>query len=103
MQKPVGRFRAPIHPGAILKEDLMEPYGLSMNQLAKDLKIPANRISQIIRGKRAVSADTSIRLGRYFGFSPGYWHNMQKHFEFECVRRSSQAQIEKQIRPREAA
>jgi len=96
------RLRAPAHPGRILKEDLLDPLGLSVNRLAAELGIPANRLSQIVNGKRAITPDTSIRLGRYFGFTAEFWHNMQKHYEFELVRRSSQARIERVIRPREA-
>ena len=103
MDKKFGRFRPPIHPGTILKEELMEPLGLSINSLARELKIPANRLSQIIRGRRAVTADTSLRMARYFGFSPEHWHNLQKHYEFELARRARQAEIERTVRPRNAA
>ena len=96
-------FRLPVHPGRILKEDLLEPLGMSVNRLATALKVPANRINQIVHGRRAVSPDTSIRLGRYFGFSLQYWHNLQKHYEFELSRRSCQADIERKVRPRQAA
>lgn len=96
-------FRTPIHPGRILKEDLLEPLGMSVNQLAVQLRVPANRLHQVVHGRRAITPDTSIRLGRYFGFSPEFWHNMQKHYEFELARRSSQAGIERQIKPRRAA
>ena len=95
--------RSPIHPGRILKEDLLDPLGLSVNRLAAALRVPANRLSQIIRGRRAITQDTSIRLGRYFGFSAEFWHNLQKHYEFEIARRSSLARIERLVRPRQAA
>ncbi len=96
-------FRPPIHPGRILKEDLLDPLHLSVNQLALGLRVPANRLGQIVHGRRAITPDTSIRLGRYFGFSREYWHNMQKHYEFELARRSCQARIARQIKPRQAA
>ncbi len=96
-------FRPPIHPGRVLKEDLLDPLGISINKLATELRVPANRLSQIIQGRRAITPDTSLRLGRYFGFSPEYWHNMQKHYEFEQAKRSSQARIHREVRPREAA
>ena len=97
------RPRHATHPGRILKEDLLDPLGISLNKLAAALRIPANRLSQIVSGRRAITPDTSIRLGRYFGFSSEYWHNIQKHYEFERTRRSSQGRIERAVRPREAA
>jgi addiction module HigA family antidote len=97
------KYREPIHPGIILKADLLDPYGLSINQLAKELHVPANRLSMIISGKRGISPDTSLRLSRYFGFSPEYWLNMQSHYDLELIRRQSMKKIEKEIKPREAA
>ncbi len=97
------KLRPPVHPGRILKEDLLDPLGISVNRLAAELRVPANRLNQIIHGRRAITPDTSLRLGRYFGFSPDYWHNMQKHYEFELARRSFQARIERTVRPRKAA
>ena len=97
------RLRPPVHPGLILKEDLLVPIGISVNKLAGELRIPANRLSQIVNGRRAITPDTSIRLGRYFGFSAEYWHNMQKHYEFELVRRSSLSRIERDVPPGRAA
>ncbi len=94
------RFRKPIHPGAILREDLLKPLGISVNQLAKALHVPANRLNQIINGKRGITPDTSLRLGRYFGFSPEYWWNLQTHYELELARRSSMQRIESEIEPR---
>ncbi|SRR5712692_2072184 len=103
MTKQNRRLRPPIHPGKILKEDLLDPLRISVNRLASELRVPANRLNQIVHGQRAVTPDTSIRLGRYFGFSPDYWHNMQKRYEFELTRRSAQARIERDVRPRRAA
>ena len=97
------RLRMPVHPGAILKVDLLDPLGMSINQLAKELRVPANRLSQIVRGKRGITADTSLRLARYFGFSPEYWLNMQAHYDLEVIRRQSIKKIEREIQPREAA
>ncbi len=98
-----GKLRPPVHPGRILKEDLLDELGLSINRLAIELRVPANRLSQIVNGRRSITPDTSIRLGRYFGFSNEYWHNLQKHYDFEVVRRSSERHIEREVRPREAA
>ena len=97
------KLRPPVHPGAILKLDLLDSLGMSINQLAKELRVPANRLSQIARGNRGITADTSLRLARYFGFSPEYWLNMQAHYDLEIVRRQSNGKIEREIKPREAA
>jgi len=102
MPQPL-KYRAPVHPGVILKLDLLDPLGLSVNQTARALRVPANRLNQIVRGARAITPDTSLRLGRYFGFSPDYWLRLQMHYEFELARRTSLAKIERQIRPRKAA
>jgi addiction module HigA family antidote len=97
------RYRAPTHPGKILKEDLLDPLGMSINQLAKALCVPANRLSQIVRGKRAITPDTSLRLARYFGFTAEYWLNLQTHRDLELARRRSLRRIEGEIKPRAAA
>jgi antitoxin HigA-1 len=97
------KYRNPVHPGVVLKADLLDPLGMSINKLAKELHVPANRLSQIISGKRGISPDTSLRLARYFGFSPEYWMNMQTQYDLEITRRQSLQQIEKQIKPRKAA
>jgi addiction module HigA family antidote len=98
-----GKLRPPVHPGTILKLDLLEPLGMSINRLAYELRVPANRLSQIVRGKRGITADTSLRLARYFGFSHEYWLNMQAHYDLEVIRRQSIAKIEREIKPRVAA
>ena len=97
------KFPPPVHPGAVLKTDLLEPLGMSINRLAKELRVPANRLSQIVRGERKITADTSLRLARYFGFTPEYWLNMQAHYDLELVRRQSIQRIEREIKPRAAA
>ncbi len=101
--KKAAKFRDPVHPGMILKADLLEPLEMSVNRLAAELHVPANRLSQIINGKRGISPDTSLRLARYFGFTPEYWLNMQAQYDLEIIRRQSMRQIEKEIKPREAA
>jgi antitoxin HigA-1 len=101
--KKTGKYRDPVHPGVVLKADLLEPLGMSVNKLATQLHVPANRLSQIISGKRGISPDTSLRLARYFGFTPEYWLNMQAQYDLEVIRRQSMRQIEKDIKPREAA
>ena len=101
--KKAAKYRDPVHPGTVMKADLLEPLGMSVNKLAAELHVPANRLSQIISGKRGISPDTSLRLSRYFGFTPEYWLNMQAQYDLEVIRRQSMRQIEKEIKPREAA
>ena len=101
--KKAAKYRDPVHPGVVLKADLLEPLGMSVNRLAAKLHVPANRLSQIISGKRGISPDTSLRLARYFGFTPEYWLNMQAQYDLEVIRRQSMRKIEKEIKPREAA
>ncbi|HUI43643.1 MAG TPA: HigA family addiction module antitoxin [Terriglobia bacterium] len=78
--------RTPIHPGEILADEL-KAIGLSGAQLGRTLGVPANRISQIIAGRRAITADTALRLARYFGTSPDLWMNLQKTYELDLARR----------------
>jgi antitoxin HigA-1 len=73
----------PIHPGEILKEEFLGPLGLSQYRLAKDTSVPPRRINEIVRGMRAISADTALRLGRYFGTSEPFWLNLQTHYDLE--------------------
>ncbi len=76
--------RIPIHPGKHLAEEL-EALGISANQLAKDLGIPTNRLTEIIRGNRGISGDTALRLGRWFGTGPDIWMNLQKNYELRVA------------------
>ena len=71
----------PIPPGEILREEFMRPLGITVTALARDIAVPANRISQIVNGKRALSADTALRLGKYFGVSPEIWLDLQSEYE----------------------
>ena len=71
----------PIFPGEILREDFLEPLGISINQLSRDLSVPPNRISEIVNGKRAITADTALRLERYFGIEAQFWLNLQTEFD----------------------
>lgn len=86
--------RTPIHPGEILADEL-EEINLSAAKLARHLEVPANRISQIIAGKRNISADTALRLGRYFGTTPDFWMNLQKTYELDLARTEVGDQIER--------
>ena len=93
----------PVHPGEVLKEDVLKPLGMSVNQLAKSLAVDAATLHEIIRGRRSITADTALRLSRYLGTSAEVWMNIQTRYDLEVARRSSQKQIEKAIKPREEA
>lgn len=73
----------PIHPGEILIEEFLKPLGISQYRLAKDINVPAIRISEIIHGKRSISANTALRLSKYFSNSPEFWLNLQGHYDLE--------------------
>jgi len=87
----------PIHPGEILLEDFMKPLGVSINRLARDVVVPPGRISAIVNGKRAITADTALRLGKYFGISPGVWMGLQADYELRIAQRSIGAEVEKRV------
>jgi len=75
----------PIHPGEILKEEFLGPMGISQYRLAKDISVPPRRINEIVHGKRAISADTALRLGRFFAMSPQFWLNLQTRYDLEVT------------------
>ncbi len=79
----------PIHPGVTLHEDFMKPFGLSANGLSKALGIPQNRVSEIVRGRRGITADTALRLECAFGVSAAFWLNLQSHYELEVAARDA--------------
>lgn len=83
-----------VHPGEILGDELSE-LGISARQLALQIKVPANRITQIIRGQRGISGDTALRLGRWFGTGPELWMNLQKTYELNLARREVGSEVEK--------
>jgi len=93
----------PVHPGEILGEELLKELGLSEYRLAKDIGVPALRINQIVKGKRAITADTALRLGRYFGTSAEMWINMQAHYDLEMARDRLESRIKREVRQRRAA
>ena len=75
----------PIHPGEILMEEFLEPMGISQYRLAKDISVPPRRINEIVHGKRSITADTALRLGRFFGMSPQFWLNLQTRHDLEVT------------------
>jgi antitoxin HigA-1 len=92
------RKMAPIHPGEVLQADFLEPLGVSQYRLAQDISVPARRINEIVHGKRAVSADTALRLARYFGTSERFWLNLQARFDLEQQRDVLGARLAKEVR-----
>ena len=96
-----GRKQAPLHPGEILKLEFLEPMGLSQNKLAIALRVPARRINEIVLGKRSITADTALRLGRYFGMSPQFWLGLQMDYELDVAEDAVSEKIEAEITPME--
>ena len=79
---------SPIHPGEILMEDFIEGFGITQNKLAVEIGVPPRRINEIVHGKRGITADTAIRLARYFGTSEEFWMNLQANYELRMRRRA---------------
>jgi addiction module HigA family antidote len=91
--------RRPVHPGEMLREEFMKPLGLSINGLALELHVPATRISEIVNERRGITADTALRLARYFEMSPDFWMNVQKDYELILTRQKS-SHSARQVLPR---
>ena len=90
----------PVHPGEILREDFMKPLGLTINRLALDLHVPATRVGEIVHERRRITADTALRLARYFKTNPEFWLNLQNFFDLEIERRSGTVvEIERHVHP----
>jgi antitoxin HigA-1 len=99
---PQRRKLPPIHPGELLRDEL-EEIGVSLNGLARALRVPMNRISALVNGKRSITADTAMRLARYFGASPQYWLNLQSAYDLEVAALKIGSKIEREVLPRNAA
>ena len=94
----MGKKRAPpIHPGEVLLEEYLEPLGLSQYRLAKELSVPPRRINEIVHGKRSISADTALRLARYFGTSERFWLNLQTHYDLEVEKDRLAGRLEVEV------
>jgi addiction module HigA family antidote len=89
----------PIKPGEILREDFMDQLGISINKLSRELSVPPNRISEIVNGKRAITADTALRLQRYFGVEAQFWLNLQTEYDLRMMKRKIWTDIERRIIP----
>ena len=91
---------SPVHPGEILREDFMKPLGLSVNRLAIELHVPATRIGEIVNERRRITAETALRLARYFKNNAEFWLNLQNFYDLECERRAGKIlEIDRQVQP----
>jgi len=90
---------APVHPGEVLLEEFLKPMELSQNRLAIDIGVPARRINEIVLGKRRVSADTALRLGRYFEMSPQFWLGLQMDYDLDIEEDKLGTRLEREVRP----
>jgi len=95
-----GARMPPLHPGEMLREDFMKPLGLSSNALAMKLRVPVTRISEIVRERRGITADTALRLARYFSMSAEFWMRLQMDFDLELAADAEETAIHEEIRPR---
>lgn len=89
----------PIHPGEILSEEFLGPMRISQSRLARDINVPHRRINEICRGKRGITPDSALRLGRYFGTSPEFWLNLQQRYDLERLKDRIEDRLEAEIRP----
>jgi addiction module HigA family antidote len=89
---------APIHPGVILLEEFLEPMNISQYRLAKDINVHPRRINEIIHGRRSISADTALRLSRYFGLSERFWLNLQSRYDLETEKDKLEGRLEKEVK-----
>lgn len=89
----------PIHPGEVLLKEFLEQFGISQYRLAKDIGVTPRRINEIVHGRRAISADTALRLSQYFGMEAQFWMNLQSRYDMEVTRDRLQEKIKKEVRP----
>lgn len=97
----MGKKLKPVHPGEILHEEFMKPLGLSMNKLALDLRVPVTRIADIVGERRGITADTALRLARYFKNAPVFWMNLQTRYDLEVAQDEFAAKVERDVQPLE--
>lgn len=93
------RKQEPIHPGEILLEEFLRPLGISQYRLAKDVSVPARRINEIVHGKRSITADTALRLSRYFGMTEQFWMNLQTRHDLELEKDRLGSRLENEVQP----
>lgn len=89
----------PLHPGEVLRAEFLEPMGLSQNKLAMEIKVPARRINEIVKGRRRITANTALRLARYFRMSPEFWLGLQMDYDLDLETDRSESKIESEIEP----
>jgi len=99
----MARKLKPVHPGEILREEFMKPLGLSMNKLALDLRVPVTRIAEIVHQRRGITADTALRLARYFKTAPIFWMNLQVRYQLEVAEDEQADKVARDVQPLEAA
>ena len=97
-----GRRLAPVHPGEILRDDFLGPMRLSVYMLAQAIKVSRSRVNDIVLGRRGITADTALRLARYFGTSPDFWMNLQARYDLDLAERTLRRQIEREVAPHAA-
>jgi len=97
-----GKRLEPIHPGETLREEFLQPMGISVYKLAQAIKAPRSRINDIVRERRAITTDTALRLARYFGTTPEFWLNLQTRYELDLANRDLRQKIEHEVEPRMA-
>ncbi len=95
----MARLLEPIHPGEILREEFLKPMGISINRLARDIVVPPGRISEIVNGKRGITADTALRLARFFGTSPEVWLGLQAEYDLRVAKQTIGKEIEQRVHP----
>jgi addiction module HigA family antidote len=93
----------PIHPGEVLREEFLIPLQMSAHALSQAIRVPATRVNDIANGKRGITADTALRLARYFGNSPDFWMNLQAAYDLRAAERDTSVRIEREVSPRETA
>jgi addiction module HigA family antidote len=87
----------PVHPGVVLAEDFLKPMQITQYRLAKGIGVPPRRINEIVQGKRAITADTALRLGRYFGMEAQFWMNLQSHYDLEVARDAVGGKLDREV------
>lgn len=97
------KIMPPVHPGELLREEFMEPMGISAYEIARSIGVSAPRVYDIVREKRAISADTALRLSRYFGMSEDYWVHAQAHYDLEVAKDRLGESLDREVKPLERA
>ena len=97
-----GRRLPPVHPGEVLRDEFLAPMELSVYRLAREINVSRPRLNDVVLGRRAVTTDTALRLGRYFGTTPDFWINLQTRYDLDVAERTVRRRIEREVSPRVA-